>query len=622
MEVYYQPVAPQPFISKPGEFLSTKDAIQVLQKGKAVLLKPREYSLSPEMSKTAFAIVMWLTFLGGMIAFLAVSNDEAHIDHSRDSVTDYVITDYGRFDKFYLPKNTTCWIDHTKDRWVPNFFEGFKAMFLTFFISLISSYILANIPNLASRTWTAYANRPAIKKNNDIDNLKISTLCSRSFSEESPAGIELVQELVELDLMSDEMLKELNFSQTKSIKQIQLKPFTEMLEHEKFSQTICLRWKKLEKMLSASVDEVAKSLFNSGNDELFRTEPVFLETLIQELNHDQFTGNTQRLSTKIRSIDPSLSKLSEDEALEIVHLIHDLKCPLEEAYRMHSLTSYEGKDEIKEITLKLHNKGREPITISVPESLLCRSSTYFERMLKGSFKESSKNAIDLHDVDVENFKRLISFLKNGCFEEDVDFASLLPVAHEFAFSNALHEIESFFCKNLGPLSEVHEPRELLELCKDYELCSLQKAVALKLSNDSPSFFTESFLDILSMATEFSLTQTIDSLSEMICREMETLSQESTFIKRFTEIVKINHSLLEKIFPAFGNFLKEDKLDSKLLGSLWDEASRKRIDMILDQIISFCEPLENADIYLANWPVPPTRDQKTHILESLEIENYI
>lgn len=184
----YRPLNPTAFIPLPKEYLSTETVQNRLNDKKIVVVDPsldKENYCDQKCLATVLLIVFYLSLVGGLTAFIVVTNKAGTLDHSNDF-------DRG-FERCWLNKDfhnqndRMDTIDHSGDIWNPDIIhEGLKSMLPVTFVPSTLCILVYKIGFLWSN-WVAKSRlAPIIEKNKKLEETNMWLTCSSSIDQNTP----------------------------------------------------------------------------------------------------------------------------------------------------------------------------------------------------------------------------------------------------------------------------------------------------------------------------------------------------------------------------------------------------------------------------------------------------
>ncbi len=639
------------FTKYPRNYLSVKDACKILQNRQVIPINPNIYSFNSKW-KTAALMAFMIGLLGGFSAFASISDKVSSIDHSRDFVSKYICVkeymDMGEgqkpfykencspkngADKYGISEKDGMIIDHSNDTKVMDYVPGIKAMIPISIAPPIFVCFIWTVLKLYQIGSTSILEKRRAESQERVEDMIISLETSALRDKNMPVPNEFISELIDYGVLGEDQYKLLSFDQIKRVKKDRVELFNELLTNQNFSTDQNLNWNKLEKLLAATPEKIAIAIQNQSNNNLFEKEPKILETLIQNIPNAHLTENVKTLlAMKIERAHSVFSTLQLEERTKIVELISEKNYSFEEAYKNFQMSFLDiGLD----VNLQFNDENQNLITLQIPVGILCASSKYFAKMLKGEFKESTilnkKEPILMRDVSPCTFQKLINYLKTEelKIENELDCLDLLEIAIRFEFTDLLAKLELILCNNLKSKLNVEEIADFMDFSENFNLKLFKDAIDLRISeeitrsNKVAEFFSDHFLKILPIITKFSLRKSLSRAVSIIKKNVGELSKNEEFIPRFVNIIGINNLILNKIFPSIISLFFDEP---KLLKILWDEAFKQNNEVIQDEILLLSENLDYTHIFLANWALPPKKalNQNFEIVfennECIELDN--
>lgn len=601
---------PKAIFKAPEIFLSNAEAFKLLEESRVSIIEVREEPDSSALKITLLAIMVFSMF-GGLVAWIAASNTAAKIDHSLDVVTPYRC----RADKFEsnrcrrltesgLLTNESLWIDHTRDLWIPDLTAGLLSMGLISFLPPLAAYTAWKTWRHSIRQKLLAKNQELLQRNNEITDAQCALACSSPDSE-SPTDPIHISRLVALNVLSKVAFGKLGFMQIKQLKRDYPDLFAEQLKAQNFAEMQCLYWNKMHIMLRAEPEKLIAAIENRNNAEIFAQAPLFLESLIQELDPKKLSDGVKgALAAKMQELDENSSDtLSRASLSQSIDFISRYKISLEEAIDKLAISSSQID---LEVTLHFDNEK----STSTSRTLLTTASPVFQAMINTAFKEGHSREILLREVDQTAFEVVINYLRTNELQlDEIDLAPMLKIADEFEFSALKTALEKHLCQNLDALIKDHPMGTLLRLCEDYDLQNLKKAFDLKLSYTCSQIkykaAASAHMQYLGLATEFQLPATLETLSGLFRQVLQDEStSEETWVRLLLDIAEIDKESFLHLFAACTSTFQRRP---SLLKELWKAAADSHCKIVKTAIISFCHVRANAHIYLAIWGIPPGED---------------
>ncbi len=598
------PYAPISFLQRTEIFLSVEDLEPNFKRKRIILIKPKDYNCSfNKIWKTVCLIALFVGIFCAVGGFLAISQHEAYLDHTNDVITPYKALEVSKVSFFketyknFLTEDN-MWVDHTKDTVIPRYETALKAFVPIAILPLMLTLLCWKITHTVS-------NYSLLQKKQRLDDLNVLLQCQKKAGNKTKLSKTCLDELIQLNFLTNKNLKNLSFSQIKHIRKTNNALFTSLYDNQKLSTSQTVYWQLLDELLNL-VEDLSLALKVEVYLSLIDSEPRIIETLIQELKPDQLTDAVQDiLAAIIKLFSRDLSRLEMMSDLKkIILYVNKEKCSLKKAYL------YITKQYIEDCLIEFNIQDKK---MTIHSGLLCPASEYFRAMLKKNTLNKIK--ILVIDEDQMAFQLILEYLKTEDLNVDAsNCEALLDVCDKYLFIQIQELIQASMCHHIDHYLKKFCLEKLLELTNRFHLTALKNGIDEKIFADTPSFFSQDFLKKLDICIQYSLQTSYEYLLDPLWNDMGSFCKDANFPKQLLRTFKVARFPVIDYFNKFLSLLEKNPL---LLKALWDEAIVMEMDIILDWINKFCENEKNMHIVFSSFKLPPVNDSIKFSRKALE-----
>ena len=210
-------------------------------------------------------------------------------------------------------------------------------------------------------------------------------------------------------------------------------------------------------------------------------------------------------------------------------------------------------------------------TVYAHRSILCANSEYFRCMLKGSYKESGQNRIDVSNAfpDLQALQSIIEYFYIGVLEIcDDNYEEILNCACHLLVENVIRHCESFLLQNLTEdnclfmwaLAEKHMLQNLRKLCKRIAECRFHDLLRLVPGTlEISDQFLKDILNNEAIVQHLPFNHLVDFLQKWVDCEKENRTH------KLREV--LSGDVLRRRYPSLNDILNLATFDTDPLGTL-------------------------------------------------------